>query len=160
MKTHLDKLILSLENKVSRLSGNQVAVDAKTRSTIQTAHTAFGGHISRGLLRRGRSALNKSSDAIVKLARAKIILELAILARMGSPFKVGCDTTSFWNRLEPISAKLHLWKDMSDPTDYYSADRGESLYQKVQVAKEFIARYAGKREQKLVEILFCKPNEN
>jgi hypothetical protein len=157
MKNELEKLIVSLENKVGRLSGNQVDIAGKTRSTIQTAHMAFGGHISRGLLKRGRLALAKSIDASTKAARAKIILELAKLALLGSPFKVGCDTTKFWEGLELISAKLHLWKDMSDPTDCHSADRGEFFYHKVEAVKAFISRYAGKREQKLNEILFAKP---
>lgn len=156
-KNVVEQIILSLEKKVERTSNDMVSVQNATQHTIQTAHNAFGGHISKGLLKRGRSALDKRNAAFLKLSRTKVILELAILARQGSPYKVGCNTTYFWSRLTEIVSKFHLLKDFGDSTDYYMADRSGFLYEKMEATKSFISRYAGKREMKLSEILFAKP---
>lgn len=51
--------------------------EGRERSTVSTAHFAFGGHISKGLLNRGRSSLSKINAANEKQGRAKIFFDLS-----------------------------------------------------------------------------------
>lgn len=126
-------------------------VEQENREAVSTAHFAFGGHISKGLLKRGRSCLEKINKASERQGRAKIFLDLSKFKNLNG-FKV---SSQEWEEISEIIYKMTLWKDLGDSYDYREASVTNMVYTKKGAIKRFIQKYAGKRTgDRLINILF------
>jgi len=56
--------------------------EENNRVAVQVAHMAFGGHISKGLLRWGRAAKEKNVAANLKVPSLRLLDEMARLPNM------------------------------------------------------------------------------
>lgn len=126
----------------------RITTDAATRGTIQTAHQAFGGHIGRGLLRRGRAAAERYHTANVRAMRREILLTIAEL----NPFwRTPAD---HWEKVNAILDRCHLAADLGDNdggfSPYHSAAREWECYPKREALARFVKRYGGKRDQAFI----------
>lgn len=129
---------------LARARANLVAVDSATRHTISTASFAFGGHISRGLLKRGRSASSRYNAANQKYGRAQLFARLAELPNLFS-YRV---TAENWQEVSEIIYKMTLWADLGDRYDYREASCGWGCWEKIEAARHFVDRYAGANVKK------------
>lgn len=123
--------------------------------TIATAAHCFGGHISRGLLKRARNALARRSAASQVIARREVFARIEAVLPL---WRMNAET---WQEVSAILDKCHLWADIGDRTDYYHASRVWECLPKVEALRAFVTRYAGKRLQKnqLPQIHLRSPEE-
>lgn len=126
-------------------------VEQENRETVSTAHFAFGGHISKGLLKRGRSCSEKINRANEKQGRVKIFFDLSKFKNLNG-FGI---SPQEWEEISEIIYKMTLWKDIGDSYDYREASVTNMVYTKKEAIKQFIQKYAGKRiGRQLINILF------
>lgn len=133
-----------IENLLNTAKGQLATVDDSTKHVISTAHMAFGGHISRGLLKRARAASNKRNEASTKCGRLEIFYKLSQFPNLDG-YHV---TSEQWNEISDIIYKMTLWADLGDRYDYRSASMTNMGWDKKQAIIHFIKKYAGKRVQK------------
>ena len=143
----------AIQSALTRARANLTSVDQKTRGTISTAHTAFGGHISKGLLKRARAASDQHSTANVKHGRAAIFEKLSHLPPL-TGYHITADD---WRTLGEIVYSMIIWADPADRHDYHSASMGWDCYPKVEAARHFVEKYAGSRIQKALRPILYKP---
>jgi hypothetical protein len=141
---------------LDRCLGNSVAVESQAGGTIQAAHFAFGGHISSGLLKRGRTALNKRHGANEKVGRKRIFLAIFDLPNLLHFRGV---TRATWDDVNRIIDQCHLYKDFGDSYDFHSASREFACYPRIEALRAFVRRYGNSHEQKLVAARLEKPAE-
>ena len=115
---------------------------ASDDSLITMAHTAFGGHISKGLLRRARAAMNRRCERATKSLRADIFERIIKLPGLW------CCVYSDWQEIAEIVYKCIVAADLGDSYDYHSASRSVYLNERADALRHFVERHAGKRLQK------------
>ena len=107
---------------------------------IATAHAAFGGHISKGLLKRASAAVNRRCDRAMKTLRAEIFERIGKLPPLwrGSP--------GTWEEVAEIVYKCVVAADLGDNLsfDYRTANRSQYCHERVDALRHFVTRYAGK----------------
>jgi len=136
--------VTAAESMLATSRANLATVDAKTRSTISTAHFAFGGHISKGLLKRGRAASDRFNTANTKHGKAGLFVRLAALPDLKG-WRV---TAEHWHELAEIVYAMHTWADFGDKYDYHGASRGFECWPMLEAARHFVRKYAGARIRK------------
>ncbi len=120
------------------------------RAAVQMAHMAFGGHISKGLLRRGRAAKEKIAVVNLKVSRLRLFDEMARLPNM---YEHGVSSEQ-WDTLRECVYKMIVYSDLGDKHDYHGVSRGEYHYPLLEASRHFIDRYANQRVKNLLLPLF------
>lgn len=146
----------TFELSLQKAQQSLAATNQAERHTIATAHFAFGGHISRGLLNRGRAASNRLNCAITKAGKKKIFLDIS---KLPNAYTRAACTTQFWEQINGILDNCKLYCDFGDKYDYWSAERGISCFDKIEALKHFIERHGNGRERKLIRTILTR-NEN
>ncbi len=109
---------------------------------IATAHNAFGGHISKGLLKRARAAVNR------RCKRAEKQLRLAIFGRISNLPSLWRCKPADWEEVSDIVYRCIIAADLGDHYDYHAAGWSESGHDRIEALRHFVTRYAGSRRQK------------
>lgn len=139
------------ESALAIASGSCASVNEETRHTISTAHQAFGGHISRGLLKRGRAAVSRLCGSIEKKQRRQVFLDISKLPNLHY------QTGDVWRTVDEILQRCFHCADMADRigsgSPYYDAARIWEIFPKMEALRRFITRYGGKRDQVLLQKL-------
>lgn len=118
------------ESSVKKAQTNYDRVYEETRHTIGTAHHCFGGHISKGLYRRGINAKNKLADANDRLGIRKIMLSIYMLPE---PY-----TRGYWKAIDEVLNNCLIWKYPVDDFDYWGAVVAQYCKPKIKGLKNFV----------------------
>jgi len=145
-------MLTASKSSLLKAQENLATVNQRTRHTISTASFAFGGHISKGLLSRARSAQNQHNTANVKCGRARLFERLSRLPPL-TGFHM---TDENWQELSEIVYKMTLWSDPADRYDYRSASVGFECFPMLEAARNFVKKYAGSRIQKELHLILYK----
>ncbi|MFA5043102.1 MAG: hypothetical protein WC567_03835 [Kiritimatiellia bacterium] len=138
---------MNLLDNLNRAKSQLSNVDNSTCHVISSAHQAFGGHVSRGLLKRARNAANRRALASNKVSRTEIFYKLSQYPNLDG-YTV---TSDQWNEISELIYKMTIWAELGDKFDYRSASMTNMLWDKKQAIIHFVKRYAGKRTQKELE---------
>lgn len=121
-------------------SNRYVVIAQERQNIISTAHFAFGGGISKGLLHRGQKAVEIRHDAYMKMGQRKLMLAIYNLPKI--------HTTGFWKEVDAIISQCHLNTWPIDTFDYFNAERSNYCISKLEALRNFINIHGNKIDKR------------